>query len=98
MIHTYLDKEIEKPKGDATVSYEDPPTAKAAVEWFDGKSPRVDRGTHWCPSLQPALGRMKGLANGCNSVRISFSEMVLGTRDRCIFPLCHYNTLQKGGT
>ncbi|KAK2113630.1 RNA-binding protein EWS [Saguinus oedipus] len=37
MIHTYMDKETGRPKGDATVSYEDPPTAKAAVEWFDRK-------------------------------------------------------------
>ncbi|KAK7828617.1 hypothetical protein U0070_007141 [Myodes glareolus] len=37
MIHIYLDTETGMPKGDATVSYEDPPTAKAAVERFDGK-------------------------------------------------------------
>uniref|UniRef100_A0A2K6TKT7 EWS RNA binding protein 1 n=1 Tax=Saimiri boliviensis boliviensis TaxID=39432 RepID=A0A2K6TKT7_SAIBB len=37
MIHISLDKETGKPKGDAPVSYDDPPTAKAAVEWFDGK-------------------------------------------------------------
>lgn len=37
MIHLYMDKETGKPKGDATISYDDPSTAKTAVEWFDGE-------------------------------------------------------------
>lgn len=37
-INIYTDKDTGKPKGDATLSYEEPPSAKAAVEWFDGKS------------------------------------------------------------
>lgn len=37
-INIYTDKDTGKPKGDATLSYEDPPAAKAAVEWFDGVS------------------------------------------------------------
>lgn len=36
-INIYTDKDTGKPKGDATLSYEDPPIAKAAVEWFDGE-------------------------------------------------------------
>lgn len=37
MINLYINKETGKPKGDAMVSYDDPSTAKTAVEWFDGK-------------------------------------------------------------
>ncbi|KAJ6655714.1 hypothetical protein lerEdw1_004767 [Lerista edwardsae] len=38
MINLYTDKDTGKPKGEATVSYEDPPSAKAAIDWFDGKN------------------------------------------------------------
>lgn len=33
----YRDKETDEPKGDATVTYEDPHAALAAVEWFNNK-------------------------------------------------------------
>lgn len=33
----YRDKETNEPKGDATVTYEDPHAAVAAVEWFNNK-------------------------------------------------------------
>jgi RNA recognition motif-containing protein len=36
-IWIYKDKQTGAPKGDATVSYEDPFTAASAVEWFNGK-------------------------------------------------------------
>lgn len=37
MIHIYRDKETRKSKGDATVSYEDPPTVKTTMEQFAEK-------------------------------------------------------------
>ncbi|KOM51034.1 hypothetical protein LR48_Vigan08g186100 [Vigna angularis] len=36
-IWLYRDKETNEPKGDATVTYEDPHAAIAAVEWFNNK-------------------------------------------------------------
>ena len=36
MINLYTDKDTGKPKGEATVSFDDPPSAKAAIDWFDG--------------------------------------------------------------
>lgn len=33
----YRDKSTNEPKGDATVTYEDPHAALAAVEWFNNK-------------------------------------------------------------
>lgn len=38
MINLYTDKDTGKPKGEATVSFDDPPSAKAAIDWFDGIS------------------------------------------------------------
>ncbi|XP_078508657.1 uncharacterized protein LOC144768686 isoform X15 [Lissotriton helveticus] len=37
MINLYADRETGKLKGEATVSFDDPPSAKAAIDWFDGK-------------------------------------------------------------
>ncbi|XP_060761802.1 TATA-binding protein-associated factor 2N isoform X2 [Neoarius graeffei] len=37
MINLYTDKATGRLKGEATVSFDDPPSAKAAIEWFDGK-------------------------------------------------------------
>ncbi|KAI7903444.1 uncharacterized protein BX663DRAFT_506532 [Cokeromyces recurvatus] len=36
-IWIYMDKETNLPKGDATITYDDPPSADAAIEWFGGK-------------------------------------------------------------
>ena len=37
MINFYNDKVTGKFKGEVMITYEDPPSAKAAIEWFDGK-------------------------------------------------------------
>lgn len=46
MINLYTDRETGKLKGEATVSFDDPPSAKAAIDWFDGmqKMMEVDGG------------------------------------------------------
>lgn len=36
MINLYTDRDTGKLKGEATVSFDDPPSAKAAIDWFDG--------------------------------------------------------------
>lgn len=38
MINIYSDKATGQSKGEATVSFDDPPSAKAAIDWFDGRS------------------------------------------------------------
>lgn len=35
-IHIYKDKRTNRPKGDATISFEDSGTAQSAIKWFDG--------------------------------------------------------------
>ncbi|CEG83993.1 hypothetical protein RMATCC62417_17851 [Rhizopus microsporus] len=36
-IWIYMDKATNLPKGDATITYDDPPSADAAINWFGGK-------------------------------------------------------------
>lgn len=36
-IWIYKDKTTGKGKGEATITYDDPPTATSAITWFDGK-------------------------------------------------------------
>lgn len=35
-IFIYKDKVTNVPKGECTVTYDDPPSAKAAISWFNG--------------------------------------------------------------
>lgn len=36
-IWVYKNKETGKPKGEVTITYDDPPTASSAISWFNGK-------------------------------------------------------------
>lgn len=48
-IYVYRDKATGAPKGDATVSYEDPFSAGSAIQWFNDKEWKGD------PSLDSRL-------------------------------------------
>ncbi|TRY65291.1 hypothetical protein DNTS_015443 [Danionella cerebrum] len=59
-INIYTDKDSGKPKGDATLSYEEPPSAKAAVEWFDGKDFQGKKLKVSMARRKPMMGMMRG--------------------------------------
>uniref|UniRef100_A0A8C6U9H0 EWS RNA-binding protein 1b n=1 Tax=Neogobius melanostomus TaxID=47308 RepID=A0A8C6U9H0_9GOBI len=59
-INLYEDKDTGKPKGDATLSYEEPVCAKAAVEHFDGKEFQGRRLNVSMARRKPTMGGMRG--------------------------------------
>jgi hypothetical protein len=57
-VHIYTDKVSGRPKGDCTVTYEDPDTAPAAIKWFDGARRRaLSLGRPSCPRAQASRSR-----------------------------------------
>ncbi|NWW82065.1 FUS protein, partial [Climacteris rufus] len=52
MINLYTDRETGKLKGEATVSFDDPPSAKAAIDWFDGQ-PCLPKSSFLAPKFAP---------------------------------------------
>nr|XP_021336371.1 RNA-binding protein EWS-like isoform X10 [Danio rerio] len=59
-INIYTDKDSGKPKGDATLSYEEPAFAKPAVEHFDGKEFQGRRLKVSMARRKPMIGGMRG--------------------------------------
>ncbi|OQR76378.1 RNA binding protein-like, partial [Tropilaelaps mercedesae] len=64
-IWIYKDKESGRGKGEATVTYDDPPTAESAISWFDGKEfmgntikvQVAQRKSTWVPPQRGGRGR-----------------------------------------
>lgn len=65
-INIYTDKDTGKPKGDATLSYEEPICAKAAVEHFDGTSQHCESPKVKASAVMKTLFILKGTL-GCRS-------------------------------
>ncbi|NXK43818.1 FUS protein, partial [Piprites chloris] len=55
MINLYTDRETGKLKGEATVSFDDPPSAKAAIDWFDGGGPKITFSDPKIPFSDPEI-------------------------------------------
>ena len=65
-IHIYKDKRTGRPKGDATVSFEDVETAQSAVKWYDGGTFQGFPGSklHVSIAKRPAMPTGKGGGKG----------------------------------
>ena len=72
MLHIYKNKQTGRPKGDATISYEEAETAQAAIRWFHGNPYMRDKSTKLSVSIAtrpsadrlPAMGRGRGGGGG----------------------------------
>ncbi|KAJ3225166.1 hypothetical protein HK099_007249 [Clydaea vesicula] len=76
-IWVYMDKVTGLPKGDATVTYDDPQTSDAAVEWFDGKvfegnNIKVEKAEQ--KVFVPGAGRGRGRGRGRGGGGGGFSD------------------------
>ena len=72
VLHIYKNKQTGRPKGDATISYEEAETAQAAIRWFHGNPYMRDKSTKLSVSIAtrpsadrlPAMGRGRGGGGG----------------------------------